>query len=242
MHFIDSYAYNNRLRKIDPAFKAGLAGLFLIICLLSTSPYVDLIAIIGIFALVVRLAGIPAKVFEQVLFAEFSFFVLTTAGVAVSITTISPLSINPWALHIGPLWFSTSSALLQNALLIISRVMGCAAAMNFLALTTPMVDVMNLLRRLRMPELLVDLMALMYRFIFVLLESLKRMVLAREVRMGFSGWRNSFESAAQIGANLFIEAFRRSRRLESALEGRCWDGSLHVLSQEYEGLVWPWKM
>ena len=236
MHLIDNYAYGNRLRKIDPAFKVGLASLILIVCLLSTSPYTGLVATIGIFSLTVGPAAIPAKVFGRVLLAEFTFFILATAGIAVSITTASPLSVNPWVLRIGSLWFSTSSVMLQNALLVISRVMGGAAAMNFLALTTPMVEVIGLLRRLRVPELLIDLMTLMYRFIFVLLESLERMVLAQEMRMGFNGWRRSLNSAGQIGANLFVEAFRRSQKLETALQGRCWDGTLRVLPQKYERL------
>jgi cobalt/nickel transport system permease protein len=236
MHFIDDFAYNNRLRKIDPAFKAGLVGVILAVCILAGVPHVGLASTLVITLLAVGPAAIPLKVFGRVLLAEFAFFLLATVGVAVSITITSPLSINPWAIQIGPLWFSSSPAMLENALLIITRVMGCASAMNFLALTTPMVEVIGLLRRLRVPELILDLMTLMYRYIFVLLESLDRMVLAQEVRMGFNGWRRSFNSAGQIGANLFIEAFRRSKKLEIALQGRGWDGSLRVLPQEYEPL------
>jgi len=236
MRFIDTFAYNNRLRKIDPAYKAGLVGLILVVCVLASTPYVGLAATCISFLLAVGVAGIPVKVFGKVLLAEFTFFALATVGVAVSITITNPLSVNPWAVQIGPLWFSSSLAMRQNTLLIITRVMGCASAMNFLALTTPIVEIIALLRRLRFPEILLDLMTLMYRYIFVLLESLERMVLAQEVRMGFNGWRRSINSAAQIGANLFVEAFRRSKNLEIALQGRGWDGSLRVLPQEYEPL------
>jgi cobalt/nickel transport system permease protein len=242
MRFIDDFAYNNRLRKIDPAYKAGLVGLILLVCILAPTPFVGLAATCIAFLLAVGPAAIPVKVFGKILLAEFTFFILATVGVAVSITIASPLDVNPWAVRAGPLWISSSPAMLQNALLIVTRVMGCASAMNFLALTTPMVEVIQLLRRLRVPDLIIDLMTLMYRFIFVLLDSLNQMVLAQEVRLGFNGWRNSLRSVAQIAANLFIDAFRRSQRLQTALEGRGWEDALRVLPQEYERPSWPWRV
>lgn len=71
------------------------------------------------------------------------------------------------------------------------------------------------------------------RFVFVLLDSLERMTQAHEVRLGFANRHAALRSAALIGANLFIEAFRRSQRLELALRSRAWSGSLRVLPRAY---------
>ena len=45
-----------------------------------------------------------------------------------------------------------------------------SSCLYFLALSTPMTDILNELRKLRIPALLLELMMLTYRFIFVLLE------------------------------------------------------------------------
>ncbi len=64
--------------------------------------------------------------------------------------------------------------------------------------------------------------------------------MAQEVRLGFNGWRQSMQSVGDIAANLFIEAFRKSQKLETSLEGRLWEGSFRVLPQDYETIQSPW--
>ena len=58
--------------------------------------------------------------------------------------------------------------------------------MNFLTLTTPLVDLVDLWRRWRIPALLIDLMTVIYRFIFVLIDIAGRMRMAQESRLGYN--------------------------------------------------------
>lgn len=242
MHFIDNYAYSNRLRMVDPAFKTCLAGTILILCLVLNSPFVGLLAVIWMAGLAIWLASIPIKVLGRVLLAEFSFFALATAGIAVSVTLTSPAAVNPWALHMGPVWLSTSPKALQETFLIISRVMGCVTAMNFLALTTPMVDLVALAQRMRIPGTLVDLMTIIYRYIFVLFETMDRMRKSQDSRMGYVNFERGMTSAALLATRLFIETYQRSQQLQCALEARGYEsGDLRVLPESYKNdyrLVW----
>ncbi len=236
MHIIDKYAYNNRLRFVDPAEKAILVFVVLLLCLLLNTPLVGVLAVLWMWVLAVWLAKIPFPVLGKILLTEFSFFVLATMGVALSVTFGSPLSVNPWAIKLGPLWFSSSPVLLNTALLILTRVMGGVAAMNFLTLTTPLVDLIELSRRWHVPGILVDLTVLMYRFIFVLLGSLEVMRKAQQSRLGYNTtyWR-AMNSAALLGSRLFIETFQRSRVLQTALESRGYEGGMfQVLAMDYE--------
>jgi cobalt/nickel transport system permease protein len=237
MPWVDRYAYTNRICQLDPAYKAGLSLMVMLACLVVDRPVVSGGIILLEAALSIFWAGLPAGFVVQLLTGEGSFLLLGVLGVAVSLNT-TPTN-GGWGL--GPVWITATPDTLYLAVTLLLRSLGCVSAMNFLALTTPMVDLIDLLRRMRLSELLIDLMTLIYRFIFTLLDSLDRMVLAQEVRMGFNGWRNSLQSTANIAANLFMETLRRSRRLEMALEGRGWDGSLRVLPQKYEQPKWPWK-
>lgn len=235
MQFIDSFAYKNHLRKSDPALKAGTAGMILIICLLSKSTFVGALAVTWMFALTVWLAGVPAKVFAKILLAEFGFFVLATVGVAVSVTVGLPPAADFHLLNVGSIWLTTSRQAIGSTLLILSRVMGCVSAMNFLALTTPVVDIISLSRRLHIPATLIDLMTLMYRFIFVLFETMETMQKAQDSRMGYVNFQRGLSSAALLATRLFIETFHRSRRLQIALESRGYEsGNLLVLTETYK--------
>ncbi|MFP4440580.1 MAG: cobalt ECF transporter T component CbiQ [Chloroflexaceae bacterium] len=232
MHLIDRYAYTSRIRRIDPAQKAALSGLVIVLCLMLDQPAVGLLAVIWMAALAVVWAGVPGLVIGRVLLAEGVFLVLAVVGVALSFSTVPP----PPAfqgIQVGPLWVSTSASALGLAALLVSRALGCAAAMNFLALTTPLVDIVELLRRLRVPPVLIDLMSVMYRFVFVLLESMQRMHTAQQSRLGYATRRAAMRSSGLLASRLFIDAYQRSTRMQTALESRGYSGDLRVLSPAY---------
>lgn len=235
MHIIDRYAYNNRIRRVDPAHKVGLAFTVLLLCLLLNEPLVGLATVGWMYWLAVRLAQLPPRAFGRVLLAEATFLVLATLGVIISLSLTDPRAIIPWAWSIGPLWISSSPDALYQGVTLILRALGCAAAMNFLALTTPLVDMLELFRRWRVPPLLVDLMVIIYRFIFVLFDSLDRMHTAQRSRLGYhTTYMRAMNNAALLGSRLFIDAFQRSRRLQLALDSRSYDGGdIRVLPSRY---------
>jgi cobalt/nickel transport system permease protein len=104
-----------------------------------------------------------------------------------------------------------------------------------------LVDLVNLLRRARAPMLLIDLMTVTYRFIFILFETLDRIYTAQCCRLGYSSSRRSLVSAGRLGSRLFIDAYRRSQRLQIALDARGFDGVLRVLPRTYiasPDLIW----
>lgn len=235
MHIIDCHAYSNRIRAVDPAHKAGLTFVVLLLCLLLSEPLVGLVAVAWMALLAGWLAGLPARVFGRVLLAEATFLALATIGVVISLSLTDPRAVSPWAWPVGPVWLSSSPEALYQGITLVTRALGCASAMNFLALTTPLVDMLELFRRWRVPAILVDIMVIIYRFIFVLLESLDRMYTAQESRLGYhTGYFRAMNNAALLGSHLFIDAFQRSRRLQIALESRGYDGGdLRVLPAQY---------
>ncbi len=234
MHLIDRYAYSNALRHVDPLLKGGIALSVIALCLILNEPLVGLTAALWMLVLAVSLARISARAFGGLLLAEGLFLLLATLAVMLSVSLHPPTS--AWRIHLGPLWLSTTPDALYQGVNLILRALGTAAAMNFLALTTPMVDIIDILHRLHMPALIIDLMTLMYRFIFVFLGSLERMVRAQESRLGFSAsYGRRMQNAAWIATHLFVESFLRSRQLQLALASRGYDGGdLRVLPTEYQ--------
>jgi cobalt/nickel transport system permease protein len=183
-------------------------------------------------ALTVFWAGVPWRVVGRVLLAEGLFLVLAVVGVALSFSAAPPPA--PFvSIQIGPLWVSTSAGSLALAALLVSRALGCAAAMNFLALSTPLVDLVELMRRMRVPPVLIDLASVMYRFVFVLLESMQRMYTAQQSRLGYATRRAALRSSGLLASRLFVDAYQRSRRMQTALESRGYTDDLRVLPIEY---------
>lgn len=237
MRLIDRFAYNNRIRKLDPAWKAGFSLLLLLSCLTVNRAEFSAACLTAVALITVLLAGIPLGPFLKILFTEAGFLVLSVGTAAVSVSTIQSAN----ARFFFGLWFSATQESLAAAGGLFLRSLACVSAMNLLALTTPMVDLIDLMTRMKVPDSLIDILTLIYRFIFTLLDCLDRMIVAKEARLGFRTFRNAFRSSADIAASLFIDAYRRSQRLQIALEGRCWNGSFRVLPRDYESPRSLWR-
>lgn len=234
MQLIERYAYNNRLRNAQPDHKVVLAMLVLLLCLTLDKLSVSIACIVWMFFLVVLVAGVPARTFGRVLVVEGGFILMTIPGILVSIGTSAPYDPTAWSWQLGPLWMSISPAALYHGLSLVVRALGCAAAMNFLALTTPLVDIIELLRRWHIPAVLVDIMTVTYRSIFVLLESANTMYIAQDSRLGYLSSRmHAIHNAALLASRLFVEAYQRGKELQTALESRGFNGDLRVLPASY---------
>lgn len=232
MALLERYAYASHLRAVDPLQKLGLSGTVLILCLTSPHPAVGGGAFLWMIGLLISIAGVPLRVVVRLLIAQGLFLGLAVIGVALSVSTSAPPA--PFrSVALGPFWISTSPAALDQTLLLLSRAGGSVSALSFLTLTTPMVDLFEGLRRLRVPVLLLDVMQTMYRFIFLLLDTMERMVIAQQSRLGYATWRTSMRSSGIVASRVWLDAYQRSRRMQQALDSRGYAGELRVLPSTY---------
>lgn len=109
------------------------------------------------------------------------------------------------------------------------RAIAATLAMFTLAASTPMIDLLSALRRLRVPDPLIEIAGLIYRFTFGLLESAGAIHQAQEARLGYSTRAAAMRSASMGVTVLFLRSWDRARRLESGLAGRGYEGSLRTL-------------
>ena len=98
-----------------------------------------------------------------------------------------------------------------------------------LACSTPMIDLLSSLRRTRIPDALIEIAALIYRFSFGLLESAGAVHQAQEARLGYATRSAAMRSASMGVAVLFLRSWDRARRLEAGLAGRGYEDALRTL-------------
>ena len=108
------------------------------------------------------------------------------------------------------------------AVAIVVRSTLCLATMILLTSTTPFAELLRTLRALRVPALLVTVLALMYRYLFVLVDEAERMQRARRSR-SFSGRRaHAWASLATLAGQLFVRSSERAERIYAAMCARGW--------------------
>jgi len=96
----------------------------------------------------------------------------------------------------------------------------CLAATVMLATTTSFFAMLDALRRLRVPSIFVTVLALAYRYLFVLSEEMTRMRRARQSRTFIRRRRLEWQMLASVVAVLFVRASDRAERVYRAMVAR----------------------
>ncbi len=98
----------------------------------------------------------------------------------------------------------------------------CLLAMILLANTTPFASLLDVLRRLRFPGLLVTMFALMYRYVFVLIDEAERMHRARRSRTYVERRGLAWRLSGILIGQLFLRSSERAERIYAAMCSRGW--------------------
>jgi cobalt/nickel transport system permease protein len=98
----------------------------------------------------------------------------------------------------------------------------CLAAMILLTNTTPFASILGTFRQLRVPALLVTVLALMYRYLFVLIDEGGRMQRARASRTFTRDRTHVWKSLGALAGQLFIRSSERAERIYAAMCARGW--------------------
>ncbi|MBW3541746.1 MAG: cobalt ECF transporter T component CbiQ [Planctomycetes bacterium] len=103
-------------------------------------------------------------------------------------------------------------------------------AVVWLVNVLPFDQLLRALARLKVPAVLVAMMAFMYRYSFVLWDELDKMRTARRARsFGRGGRWFAWTTSAQIIGMLLIRSLSRAERIYGAMKSRGWDGRVRTL-------------
>ncbi len=233
MFQIDYYAYSNRMVSIHPAEKFSFSFITMLICLVINSYAISLAVILLMTGAVVLRAGIPCRLFLKLMAMPAAFLLVGVAAIALSVSLSGQAEGTLWGFSLAGVSVGVAAENLALAGSIFLKSLAAASCLYFLALTTPMVDIISLLRKIKAPSLFVELMGLVYRFIFVLAETAEKIYTSQSSRLGYVNMNRGYHSLGQLVSNLFIKSYHRSKMLFNALVSRCYTGEIAVLERSY---------
>lgn len=216
---IETAAYASRWRSVAPTAKtlfaaAGMGAAWLAHsagALASLAAVLVLVTLLG--------AQVPLRMYAAVALPPLGFLLLSCLTMLVG-----PGVDGAW--H----WTGTMLPTVAHTAL---RSLAVLAALLGLVLTTPMPDLLMLLRRVRTPALLLDLMVLCYRMVFVLRQAWDEGVSAQSARLGYGGWRQAWRSLALLAGHMAVQLWQRAAALQMAAEARAYQGELRMLPTLY---------
>lgn len=151
-------------------------------------------------------------------------------------------------LELGPIVLTVTDTGLRDTLSIMAKSWLSVQAALLLAYTTPFADLVDALRALRLPAVIVAIISFMYRYLAVLTDEAGRMSRARQSRSaaapeGRSGgsltWRARV-TGSMVGS-LFIRSYERSERIYAAMLARGFSGTFQAAElprPDQRSLIW----
>lgn len=192
----------------DRSLEVAVLCTGLMICALTTPTPSGAVSVLSVC--------IALAVWVRIPLGQFLRKLLVACGFAM--VSILPLSVDvrfhpAFGLHGDPVG-------IQTAILALARSMASLSVTLAFVFTTPISRTLSLLRFARVPDVLLDLLALVHREIFILDESQSRLRKALASRDGWGNARAGRRSVALGATALFVKAIERSERLEKGLASR----------------------
>ncbi len=213
---IDYCAYRSRLRSLDGLSKLTFFLLCLVLAVASSSRLFHLSLFLLQVVLSVGVGGVPLKRYLRFLEAPVMFLLMGALGIMVQIS-FSPLSIS-----------MTSDSLIQ-ARQVSWRAFSALSCLYSLSLSTPMNQLLETLRRLKIPEMMIEVMLSLYRYVFVLFTLYYPMKRALELRRG-----NGIRGLGLLWSSLFRRSYLRAEMSYLSMNARGYSGAIRFLSSPTE--------
>ena len=216
------------VHRLDPRVKVVVALAFIIaVALLPDGAWM---AFTVAFALVMA-ATLAARLSPWLVIRR------SLLGLPFLLAAVTVLFIPGRVIWTGPLGLEITDAGLARFLSIVARSLVSIQAAVLLTAATRFPDILHALRHLRVPAVLVAIIAFMYRYLFVLVEEVERLLRARAARSarlpgarggGSLGWRASV--AGHMAGQLLVRSLDRSDRVYQAMLARGYRGELLTLA------------
>lgn len=220
---IDFYAYTSKIRCWNPTFKVCLSVLILIICIVLDNPYVSIVVIIAMAYLTIVKGELSIHEYFSILTVPIAFILLGTFTIAID---FSKQPMGQYNLYLGFCYAFTSQAKLKEAAFLILKVFAAISALQMMILSTPSSEIISVLRKARVPKLIIELMNIIYRYIFILMDVYIKMKNSAESREGYCDFKTSCYTFGSVASNMLVVSLKKANAYYDAMEARCYDGDL----------------
>lgn len=227
---VDYYAYASHMRSWNATFKVMFSMICLLLCLILNNIYVSIAVILIMGYMTVVIGGLELDHYISMLLIPIVFLLFGSAAIAVGFSwnPIGQYNLNVF----GWFYIYCSQASLWKASGLIFKALGAVSALYMMTLTTPLSELIVVLRKAHIPKVIIELMNMIYRYIFIMLDTHSRMKNSAEARLGYVDFKTSCYSFGQVASNLLIVSLKRGTDYYNALESRCYNGDLQFLEEE----------
>lgn len=225
----ENFAYTNNYADLNPFVKVLSSLAFIIISLANSNLYLAVFLIFFVILLTLRGAKIPLRPYIKMLFIPMVYLLISLLTIVVSLgfTEINEAEFL-FVKQLSFLNFYIGIVSIEEGLTLALRAVGAIVGMYFLILTTPFNQQIVVLKKVKTPNLFIELYMLTYRFIGMFFEESKDIYMAQKNKFAYTNYKDSMNSLSLLIKVLFIRMMNRYKEMENILEMKFFDGNFYT--------------
>ena len=227
---IDDYAYKNKLYKVNPNKKFIIGMLLLILSLINPFNYISLLIIALMSFVIVVIAKIELKDYLHFIKIPLTFLIISIIMILLNFSHNKEIFL--YSIKIGNLYVGVTNESLKSAIHLFFRALSCLTCIYFIMLTTPFYQLIFVFIKLHLPDVVLEISMLMYRFIFIFMEEVSDIRKSQELRFCYINLKNGYNSFGLLVSMLFKRMMIRYDEMSIALDMKLYDGTFHIVGDE----------
>lgn len=232
MLIIDRFAYTNRFAEFNPYKKVLFSLILILLSVINSNVYLACVIIIIVIIITVLGAQIPAKSYAKMILAPIAYLSISILTIIFSFGFSEIVDLSKFVyiktFSFMNFYIGIASGSIENGLIISFRAVSSIVSMYFLILTTPINQQIKVMKRVKLPNVFIELYVLTYRFIVIFFEEAVEIHTAQKMKFGYNNYKNSMNSLAILLKTLFARIMIRYRDMENILEIKHFDGNFYV--------------
>lgn len=165
---IDKYAYENRIVNWSPRLKA-LLWLGGIILAFQPLQWLKAVVLVLVAVLTIYVTRVSVKRYLRWFYAIIPFVLLSIIGIVVTVSAQRASLI--WPIKLGSVYLGLAKVMMPQASRVALQCMTAIVCTYWFALTTPFTQILQVLKAIHMPRVMIEVTMLMYRFIFIFVDA-----------------------------------------------------------------------
>lgn len=226
---IDYFAYTSKIRHWNPTFKVLLSILSIVLCIILNNVYVSVVVILSMACLIIKVGGLALRDYLSVLTVPLAFILISILAIVVD---FAGRPIGQYHLYLGLGYIYTTMPMLKDGVFLMLKIIAAISSLQLMILTTPLCEIISVMRKTHLPNAFIDLMNMIYRYIFILLDVFAKMKNAAESRLGYRDFKTSCYTFGNVASNMLVLSLKKAGAYYDAMEARCYDGELLFLEED----------
>lgn len=235
---MESVSNNSPVKQINPISKLIVTLGLITIVVGAKSNIISIIVLLASIFHFIFINKLDLDFYRDFMKGPFLFILISILGIII---TISRNGLGLLNIKFINFYISVTEISQEKGIQLFFLALASVSVLINFAASTPLGDVIYALKTLKTPWVLIEIMYLIYRYIFILYYVFSLLQIGANSRLGFSNLKNTYKTSMMLASRLFNKSFYMARDSYNAMESRLYNGRLEFLkNREKKEKVTPY--